>query len=317
MTAYIESVFDRSVARDALRQFEISKPVLGKPVFGSNAVVEITASDGVFALRVHRPSRSTENIESELRFVSGLHETEDVRVSEPVRTQTGAYCCSVAHGDREVRCSLLRWVDGDVRSPGEGFGIESARQASAALGAIHHYSQSLPARDAQSDDFRLSRRVLEGDGDIRTLFPELAPLVDELRLRLELILTAWPSMGVTHGDFILKNLLCHRRGIGVLDFDDSVNEYYELDFAGMLENLDQARNEHFLQRALLEGYASTAHEADIVYEHHHELIALRHYAGIAWAIGTAAEQSISEDYFGKVTQYRASEIKRLLTKALA
>ena len=309
---YIESVFHPEIADQALQCFGISDPTFGDPIFGSNAVVKVTSPEGSFALRLHRPSRLSTKIERELNFVDKLQATGTVRVPRPIRSITGQYCCSLVHDGDDVRCSLLSWIEGESRTPGRGFGIETARKAGIALGEVHHYSQSLPPIAPETDDLRLSRRVLEGDAVILSRLPELASPINELKRRMLEILDIYPAVGLIHGDFILKNLLCHPCGLGVLDFDDSIVEHYVLDFAGMLENLSQVPNERALRRVFLEGYASTGHDVRHVDQYQQTLIALRHHAGIAWAIGMVAEQRISEDYFRRVTQHRASEIMRLM-----
>ena len=320
LSIYVEKVYQTVVAERALLSFGVDAQHISQPLFGSNAVVKVASMHSEYALRLHRASRSPQRIDRELAFVSALRQQEGLRVPCPVKTISGDYSCTVFQDGNEFRCSLLTWIKGEPRIPGHGFGVASARQAGAALGAIHRYSQSLTSPSSASSfvgmegDFRLSRSVREGDDAIVTLLPELAPLTRVLRQRLEVVLDAMPESGVIHGDFILKNLLCHRTlGIGVLDFDDSIIEYYVLDFAGMLENLDQLQNEGGLQTAFLEGYASAGHDVAAVHEYRCELIALRHYAGIAWAIGMLSEQRIRKDYFDEVTQYRSAEIRRLLT----
>ena len=320
LSIYVEKVYQTVVAEKALLSFGVDAQHISQPLFGSNAVVKVASMHSEYALRLHRASRSPQRIDRDLAFVSALRQQEGRRLPCPVKTISGDYSCTVLQEGNEFRCSLLTWIKGEPRVPGHGFGVASARQAGGALGAIHRYSQSLTSPSSASSvagmegDFRLSRSVREGDDAIVTLLPELAPLIRALRQRLEVVLDAMPESGVIHGDFILKNLLCHRTlGIGVLDFDDSIMEYYVLDFAGMLENLDQVHNEGGLQTAFLEGYASAGHDVAAVHEYRCELIALRHYAGIAWAIGMLSEQRISKDYFDEVTQYRSAEIRRLLT----
>ncbi|MEM7366573.1 MAG: phosphotransferase, partial [Pseudomonadota bacterium] len=263
MSIYLENVYQSVVAEKALLSFGVDAEHISQPLFGSNAVVKVASMQCEYALRLHRASRSPQRIDRELAFVSALGEQNAVRVPRPVKTISGDYTCTVFHEGNEFRCSLLTWIKGEPRNPGHGFGVASARQAGAALGAIHRYSQSLKSPLSASgvigmeEDFRLSRSVQEGDAAIVKLLPELATLTRALRRRLEVVLDGMPESGVIHGDFILKNLLCHRTlGIGVLDFDDSVTEYYVLDLAGMLENLDQVRNERGLQTAFIAGYAS-------------------------------------------------------------
>ena len=318
LSIYVEKVYQTVVAEKALLSFGVDAQHISQPLFGSNAVVKVASMHSEYALRLHRASRSPQRIDRELAFVSALRQQNALRVPCPVKTISGDYSCTVFHEGNEFRCSLLTWIKGEPRIPGHGFSVASARQAGAALGAIHSYSQSLTSPSSSvvgmDEDFRLSRSVREGDDAIVTLLPELAPLTRVLWQRLEAVLDAMPESGVIHGDFILKNLLCHRTlGIGVIDFDDSIMDYYVLDFAGMLENLDQVHNERGLQKAFLEGYASAGHDVAAVHEYRYELIALRHYAGIAWAIGMLSEQRISKDYFDEVTQYRSAEIRRLLT----
>lgn len=156
MNVYVKNVYNPTIARKALERFQITEPSLGDPQLGSNAVVKVTSTDGEFALRLHRASRSADQIEQELDFVHGLHQTNSVCVPAPVRLPGGGYCCTVKHSNQLTHCSLLTWLRGVSRSPGEGFGIEKARQTGEALAAIHLYSQSLATRAKSSDDFRLT-----------------------------------------------------------------------------------------------------------------------------------------------------------------
>ncbi len=314
MSDYSSEVYEPAIAYEALRAFGIADYRLGDPYFGSNVVVRVEAASA-YALRLHR-ARSVHAITRELEVIIGLHAAGGLVVAPPVADPQGRYCRTVHSNGRGVHCTLLRWLPGASRGPGNGFGPVAARQTGEALGQIHRYARSRASRGAFEDDLRLSRLIGDAD-ELTEQDVRLRELLPELQARCDQLIALSPEVGTIHGDFILKNLLIRRGSVAVLDFDDCCTERMVFDFAGLLENLDGARREAQLVDAVLEGYAApgppAATTAAAVREHTQSLKAVRHLAGIRWAVGMRAEGRIEQAFFERVTTYRGNELRRLLS----
>jgi Ser/Thr protein kinase RdoA (MazF antagonist) len=313
LSDYVNKVYQQEIVHEALAGFGVRPGDVSPPILGSNAVVRVTSDQGEFALRLHRVSRDASRIEAELAFVSALESSGNVVVPRPVATMDGSYCLSLATTVGAVNCSLLTWLPGMSRLPGQGLGASRMYCTGLALARVHQFSRS---RDYESEQgfsrFRLSSMLEKEREQVSSRWPELDQIVLQMEVGLAGLIGDSGAPFVIHGDFILKNLLYYGRSVHVLDFDDCTFDYFPMDFAGMLENLDGYRGHRQLTSALLDGYTAGGEDASIVANNIPLLVALRHYAGLNWAVGMREEKRITDAFFHRVTTHRKREIQRLM-----
>lgn len=322
MTGPDESADDgvRRVAERALAAYDVGDGARLQPIrLLNNAVFEVDAPRGRFALRVHRAGwRTVAQIRSELAFLdavaAGVAGTA-VSVPAPIADRDRAPVVEVSDGDGVRRaCSMVTWVDGQRLRPGSGLGRRAVRLLGEALGRIHLVGErfeppggrvdgglDLPTWDADGLFTDASPYRAGGPGLARVrelldradyaVFEEVA---DRCRaLFADLAAGRYDDQrpgGLVHNDFILGNCQLRRAAGGwraaILDFDDCGRGWFLFDLGAVLGNLADFRATYPpLRRAFLDGYRSVRH-LPAAYEPQLPLMmAARHASHFIWALG--------------------------------
>src|SRR5215467_15366603 len=137
----------RLVATRALDAYPLREPRLRFIAHGENTTFRVdTADGGRFLLRVHRPRRhgravdSATAIRSELWWLAALRADSGVSAPEPVPTDGGdLISVATVDGVDEPRiCSVLRWMDGSIRSASQR--PSHLRGLGALMARIHNHA---------------------------------------------------------------------------------------------------------------------------------------------------------------------------------
>ena len=282
--------------------------------FINNAVFRVHTEPRDYALRVHRPGyRTPQQTSSELTYVEALAQASGVRVPVPLRTPSGDLISVVEVGGEARHVSVVAWLEGEVRRPGNGAGPKTLFRIGEALGRIHRFSESFePAAGFELPTWNVANMLDEGFEPV----PEVTnwSACEELRHRLierfDKIQRRPVTYGVLHHDFILLNCLHSGREIAVIDFDDCGWGFYLQDLGGILGNLKDHRGYRSLWRSFSEGYESVrsfpAHdERDLEL-----MVALRHCTSLLWLHALHREGGMGDDRFRAIMAYRIEEIEK-------
>jgi 5-methylthioribose kinase len=229
----------------------------------SNVVLRITNTDQVFILKQSRPQLRTKaawfsDIERIFREQAVLESLQPILPAGTVP--------AVLFGDRENYLFAMESAPADARVWKEqllngDIDVSLGERAGTVLGQLHESSGRDPRRfDSFADgtvfvQLRVDpfyRRIAECYPD---LTPTIAPLVDGMRTRQE---------ALCHGDFSPKNILAHRDGFMLVDYETTYLGDPAMDLGFFLSHLllktikrpqDRARMEE-LTRAFWRGYGS-------------------------------------------------------------
>ncbi len=204
-------------------------------------------SHDTFVLRVQQPDRfSTEQVETELQWLSALSRDTNLVVPEPISALDGSLVQEVSAACvSEVRqCVLFRWVEGCFTRRIRATQMHAVGSLQVKL---HRHAREFVA----SDSPRQNRRVYGGDPDIwingpprraasvfseadLAVFAEVATYVCE---GVPQVGEADGDFGLIHGDLYQWNYLYHAGEIRLIDFYDCGWGHYLHDFAGSLTDL--------------------------------------------------------------------------------
>jgi 5-methylthioribose kinase len=202
----------------------------------SNAVFRVEASDGLFVLKQSRPQLATADpwfsdvsrVFRELEVMKMLHPLlPSLAVPEVLHEDRDNFAFLMAHApepSRNWREMLLgREVDPNL-------GEEAGRL----LGRMHSETW---LRDDRIEPFRDATvfRQLRTEPfyeRVRQKHPDLSEMVDALIRELETFTDA-----LCHGDFSPKNLLIHRRGLTLVDYETAHAGCFYMDLGFFLSHL--------------------------------------------------------------------------------
>ncbi|MCA9540267.1 MAG: phosphotransferase, partial [Myxococcales bacterium] len=105
----------RLLARQAVEAFGLVDARLDLLDHAENTTFRVTAPQGRYVLRVHRPGyRSPAEIQSELWWLDALTREAGLRVPRPQRTPDGRWLvqCQVPGVPEPRDCVLFEWLDG-------------------------------------------------------------------------------------------------------------------------------------------------------------------------------------------------------------
>lgn len=294
----------------------------------NNAVFKVetgpTNAAPTYVLRIHRPGyRSIAETRSELCYVQALRHEAGLLVPEPVPTSNGELVTiiSMEGFDEPRHCDLLTWLDGRVVRPGQGFGPRAAYQTGEFLGRVHRLSE----RYVPPIDFELPRWDADGlftaaspykPGPVEALFsPEdhaiFKGVEERIRDAFRTLGESTGEFGIIHADFILGNILFHRRSARVLDWDDCGWGYYLYDICPLLGNFKDYVTYRTLRQEFLNGYRSIR---SLPREHEQFidlLIAARHATSCLWAAGCQRNGGLGPDVEEHIA-YRMGEVRGYL-----
>lgn len=225
--------------------------------------------EGQYLLRIHQPGyQTTDAIELELSWLTGMCRDADLPVPEPVPTLDGKLLTQVSISGipEERNCSLLRWLKGRFLT--NEIGPRHYKAQGRLMARLHDYAaQWQPPPDLAKRHWDWNGLFEEVEGT-DLMASEIWPLVprkyvESLRVvtrRARQVMEEWGTgpdvYGLIHADLGLDaNVLFWRGEARAIDFDDSGFGYWMYDLAVSLEHCREDMEFSLFRDALLGGYA--------------------------------------------------------------
>ncbi|WP_193193875.1 phosphotransferase enzyme family protein [Nostoc sp. MG11] len=256
----MESKIDwNSLALAVLAQYNVSAARLVFLGHSENLTFRIDTRDAEncksFLLRIHHPIAQFRDriwqqhavIESELAWLTALHQDTDLVVPYPVQNLNGTFVTSVAidHTSETLNCTLLNWVDG---SPLDTEPTPTQAWRVGELMARLHQHASLwelpigftrPKYDCEQLYISLMElRSLVDTGTISiTDFAVLETVVQRIAQVMTALEKTRQSWGLIHADLNENNYIFHAGEARAIDFSCCGFGYYLYDIASTLKHL--------------------------------------------------------------------------------
>jgi Ser/Thr protein kinase RdoA (MazF antagonist) len=301
----------RQLAVQALGSYPLTAPELRFVAHGENTtfrVDAITAAGGRdrFLLRVHRPARHGQRLDSaaavgsELHWLTALRADAGLTVPEPLRTTAGNLSTTAAspHVPEPRVCSVLRWMDGRMHSAAPR--PVHLRRLGSVMAQLHnHAAQWCPppgfARIRWDWETFFGDTMVYGGinaADVWDLIPEdLRRQFDQVAANLARVMTQLgggaDQAGLIHADLHLDNALFWHDEVRIIDFDDCGFGYWLYDIAVSLWELRRRHDYEQYRAALIEGYTQHRPLPPGGLAHLDDFIAAREVAFGLWFAGTA------------------------------
>jgi Ser/Thr protein kinase RdoA (MazF antagonist) len=261
---------EEQAAREALGAFGIQASSIELAARSENITFKVTASDGEFSLRLHRPGyHDLAELNSERVWTRALRDAGHA-VPEGIETPDGRSFVPVAVAGETRLAGMTRWI------PGEVLAQVMKREGAAAPVADHfrRLGEIAAGLHAHSETWRppagFSRHDIDADGlmgeaphwgafwDHAVVTPAERALMTAGRTRLHGVLARLPRdpahYGMIHADLHHGNLLVNGERLTVIDFDDAAFGWYLYDLAVSLGAYEARADFADLQAALLRGY---------------------------------------------------------------
>jgi len=261
------------LAQRALRNYP--QEVRGVPRLlcrSENSTFLVQASGGRYALRVHRGNYHTrENIDGELRWLDALREDTGLVVPQAVRDCQGGEIQTLRLSDGSSRNAVLfHWIEGEM--PTLGVDPKAFRQLGEVTARLHQHSKSWKkpqgfCRIVWNHETMVGPRSHWGDWrDAQGLRGQDIPVVEAAVARVGENLAAYGQSagryGLIHADLRLANLLLHKEGTRVIDFDDCGMGWFIHDLAAALSFAEHCPQAETWVENWLRGYERAGHLDD-------------------------------------------------------
>ena len=201
-----------------------------------------------YALRLHQHIsdflsgswQTPKVINSEMVWLSHLHDETDIVVQEPIKTTESNWLALVDLPTGETSaCTLHRWLNGSCPAP--PFTAEDAQVIAFLLADLHIVAEHWSAPDGFARPTRDSDHLLRALSHIERLV-SLGVIVqsdfDCIRMAADQILptmaqlgTGPESWGLIHGDLIPSNIVFYQGVASPIDFSESSFGFYLYDIA--------------------------------------------------------------------------------------
>ncbi|NDJ21275.1 phosphotransferase [Nostoc sp. B(2019)] len=265
----MESKIDwNSLTLTVLAQYNVSAARLVFLGHSENVTFRIDTRDTEncesFLFRIHHPIAQFRDriwqqhavIESELAWLSALHQDTDLVVPYPVQNLNGTFVTSVAidHTTETLNCTLLNWVDG---SPLDTEPTPTQAWRVGELMARLHQHTSLwelpigftrPKYDWEQLYVSLMKlRSLLDTGTISVAdFAVLETVVQQIGELMRALQKTHHSWGLIHADLNENNYIFHASEARPIDFSCCGFGYYLYDIASTLKHLTPGNRTSFL-----------------------------------------------------------------------
>ncbi|MGM0884598.1 MAG: phosphotransferase enzyme family protein [Bacillota bacterium] len=229
----------------------------------------INPVDGnAYLLRIHQPvtanmaglQHSYDGLRAELQMLKEMAEQTNLIVQTPVLSRTGAMITEIVEGDRNLFCSLLKWIDGRDLKKEELSNEQFARGLGTQTAKLHQFMRgynSVRPGDRPNYGVERSGLILQqiSRGVEKGLFGQTEyRIVEEsvqlISARLDTSLNEPDAWGIIHADLNMSNVLVtEQQEFAFIDFGLFGYGFYLLDVAMITLN---APSEY--RGYVLEGY---------------------------------------------------------------
>ena len=252
----------QEVAQHALGLWNLQGADLSLVAQRENAVFEVQALAGHFALRLHRPGYQTSAaMASELAWMASLCDA-NVQVPTPQTSING----QLLEAFEGYHIDLLSWLTGrPMGQTGEPLvltdRLATFKQIGRLMAQLHEQADHWQ-RPQGFERMAWDQAGLLGDNPLWGRFwenPNLpADLAEQIarcrHLANEILSAQKLDYGLIHADLVRENILLLENGIQLIDFDDSGFGYRLFDVATTLSKNWQEEEAELLQTAFIEGY---------------------------------------------------------------
>jgi len=324
----------RLIAARALDAYPLKEPHLRFVAHGENTTFRVDTPDGGrFLLRVHRPRRhgravdSAAAIRSELQWLAALRADAGVCAPEPVPTNDGdlistAFVDSV---DERRICSLLRWMDGSIRTASQR--PSHLRRLGVLMARIHNHADAWTPPPGfvriRWDWETFFGDTMEYGGLTAAACWDLVPanvrrafdLVAERMATVMAAIGEGPgAFGLIHADLHLDNALLTADDVRPIDFDDCGFGHRVYELAVPLWEIRDRDDYASFRAALLDGYSQHRDLPAEQVSYLDDYIAARQVAFALWFVGTAQVNPAFAADLDEVLAYSAEMIPPLLDR---
>lgn len=269
-------------------------------------------------LRIHRIGYHSKNaIASELTWMEALRRQTPVRTPKPIAGVDGDLIGRIEiPGLTPRHCVLFEFLEG--REPPESELVGAYRMLGEISARFHRQAEgwTLPAgfeRLTWDFDHALGARPNWGDWREAPFLDVsgtrlLERLVAVVKQRLDRFGTSRARFGLVHADLRLANLLLHRDGIRVIDFDDSGFCWFLYDLAAALSFMEDRADVADLIDSWLGGYRTVRPLSDEEQAEIPTFLMLRRLLVAAW-MGSHSETDLAKSLGPRYIQgsYRLAE----------
>ncbi|MCB9525474.1 MAG: phosphotransferase [Myxococcales bacterium] len=291
----------RGAAQAVLPEFGLPPGPLRLVGVSENAVFELRAPQGRFAVRVHRTGyHSAVGVASELAWLAALGAALGDRVPAPRSTAQGGWSATTAAAglDQPRQVSVIPWMPG--RRLGSRLGPGWARAVGELTAHLHLHARHW-APPARFERPVWDAAGIMGGAQVTWRPPELLPGLtgaerrglEALRLRLTAELDGWPrgpeDAGLIHADLHGFNVLLEGGRAHAIDFDDCGYGWWWADAAVALRPGPRTPDAVALLRAWAAGYRQVAPLPHLGPERLPALWAARRIAVGGWFAADARE----------------------------
>ena len=260
---------------------------------------------GRFLLRLHRPGyHPMQAVRSELAWLVALRHDRGLPVPEPVFARDGSLAAFVEHeGVPEGRvCTLLRWMDGSMRS-----------EKTASPGHMHMVGRLMAGLHEHASSWKRPRGFVRGRWDWYGLFENAGTagadeswVWDELPLKVRRLYESSArdtadamdelgdgpdAFGLIHADLHLGNVVFGGGEARAIDFDDCGDGHWLYDMAVALFDHRDKEDWEIWKDSLLSGYSEVREPPEGVEPHLETLMCARCVSLMLWTYSRAAENS--------------------------
>lgn len=316
------------LARDVIELWGLGASHLSWLGYSSNAVFKVSASCGIYVLRLHLPGRvHAARLASELTWLQNLRLNTDLLAPAPVPLQDNAAVVLFTSlrpaqlAPDAVFCSLFRYIDGESK-PAKELTADDVHAVGVYLGALHREGQFEPPAGFMRP--RMDWEGLFGEeslyalqDSIVTTTAEQADTFEQAENRVRTVMTAIDrgpdTFGLIHGDLLAKNILHCGDQLAALDFEYCAWGYFLYDLAPLLWQLKGERPDDYcrLEEAMWSGYRSKTALDARMRVHLEGFIAARQLASCRWLLANAGHPALRE-IAPKLLEDRASELRDYL-----
>ena len=268
-----DSLSDQAVtqlARQALLQYPAEmQGKLRLLCRSENATFVVQLPRKRYALRVHRENyHSYNSILAELMWLDALQNDTGIVTPKALTNRAGERVLTMPLPDGSHRnIVLFQWIEGDI--PTVHIDPRAFRQLGEVTARLHGHSRQwlIPAgfdRITWNHDTMVGPRAHWGHWRaIPGLRPEDAQLLETALAHIEKKLDAYGQSahryGLIHADLRLANLLLHKEGTRVIDFDDCGMGWFVHDIAAAFSFEEYCPNAPLWLENWLEGYEQVGH----------------------------------------------------------
>ncbi|MGZ9583322.1 phosphotransferase enzyme family protein [Paenibacillus marinisediminis] len=230
--------------------------------------VEDPNSGAAYLFRIHQSLKENmvdlqhtySGILSELEMLQDMADQTNLIVQTPIRNCDGEYITKLQYRDKEVCCSLLTWIEGEILNKDDVSDDILVRKIGAKIAELHRFFQSYhrvkpetrPHYDTESNIVMLHKihRGVE-----LVLFPPSDYAIVEktmhaINAQLEALGRSEEQWGIIHADLAKNNILLTPTGdISFIDYGFFGYGYYAMDVAMGASMVPADKRD-----ALLEGY---------------------------------------------------------------